>query len=150
MVVIDSSSLISLSRSGLLPLIGKLPVEFVILDVVEDESVQAGLARGHADAAAIEAAIAGLDRRAGDPNLSPDAAVLAAARTVGTLVSNDLALGRRARNVGSRWLRTADLVVLAARTSAIDTPEARHAIIALRDASRISPELATEYLEELA
>jgi len=119
------------------------------LDVVEAESVDAGLARGHADAAAIEGAIAGLKRRTSGNEESVDAAVLVAARKVGTLVANDLALGRRARNLGVRWLRTADLVVLAARTSVIDAGEARDSIIALREAQRLTPQLAAEYLEEL-
>nr|MDQ6948409.1 hypothetical protein [Actinomycetota bacterium] len=77
-------------------------------------------------------------------------AVLAAARGVGTLITNDLALGRRARNLGVRWLRTADLVVFATRASTIGAGGARDAIVALRDAGRLSHELAVEYLEELA
>ncbi len=48
-----------------------------------------------------------------------------------------------------RWLRTADLVVLAARTWVIDAGEARDSIIALREAQRLTPQLAAEYLEEL-
>lgn len=147
--VIDSSSLISLARSGLLPLLAKLPFEPVILDVVAHESVAEGLARGHADAAAIESAISGRPRKASDRSSSVDAAVLTAAKEVGTLVANDLTLGRRARNHGVRWLRTADLVLLASRAGIIDVPEARTAIVALRDALRITPELATAYLEEL-
>jgi len=75
--------------------------------------------------------------------------VVTAAREVGTLVANDLALGRRARNLGVRWLRTADLVVLGVRTSVISDGEARDAIVALRDAGRLTPELAGEYLEVL-
>jgi len=42
--------------------------------------------------------------------------VLAAALGVGTLVSNDLVLGRRAANLGVRWLRTADLLILCVKT----------------------------------
>jgi predicted nucleic acid-binding protein len=149
LLLYDSSSLISLARSGLLQLLSRVPVEAVILDVVAEESVDAGLAGGHADAAAIEEAIAGFPRRRGDRDVSADAAVLSTARGVGTLVANDLALGRRARNLGVRWLRTADLVVLAYRTSAIPADEGRAAIAALRDAGRLSPELASEYLQEL-
>jgi hypothetical protein len=145
----DSSSLISLARSGLLQLLSRVPVEAVILDVVAEESVDVGLAGGHADAVAIEEALAGLPRRRSDREVSADAAVLAAARVAGTLVANDLALGRRARNLGVRWLRTADLVVFAYRTSAIGADEGRAAIVALRDAGRLSPELAADYLEEL-
>src|SRR4051794_25042452 len=99
MLLYDSSSLISLARSGLLQLLSRVPVEAVILDVVAEESVDAGLAGGHADAAAIEEAIAGFTRRRADREVSADAAVLAAAREVGTLIANDLALGRRARNL---------------------------------------------------
>jgi len=125
-------------------------METVILDVVEDEAVGAGLAGGHPDAAAIEAAIVGSPRRSGDRRVSVDAAVLAVARDVGTLVTNDLALGRRARNFGVRWLRTADLVVLAARMSLLPATEGRDAIVALRDAGRVTPDLAAEYLQELS
>jgi len=146
----DSSSLISLAKSGLLQLLSRVPIEPVILDVVAEECVDAGLARGHADAAAIEEAVAAFPRRMADRGVSADAAVLAAARGVGTLITNDLALGRRARNLGVRWLRTADLVVLATRTSTIGAGAARDAIVALRDAGRLSHELAVEYLEELA
>jgi len=150
MLLYDSSSLISLARSGLLQLLRRPLLKPIILDVVEEESVGAGLARGHPDAAAIEEAIVGCERRAGDRKVSADAAVLTAAREVGTLVANDLALGRRARNLGVRWLRTADLVVLGVRTSVISDGEARDAIVALRDAGRLTPELAVEYLEVLA
>ena len=79
----------------------RTPVQPVIVDVVEAEVVEAGLARGHPDAAAIEAAIAALSRRPtpSGPG-SADAAVLEATRGEGTLVANDLALGRRARTLG--------------------------------------------------
>lgn len=79
-MVIDSSSLISLARSGLLPLLALLPVEPVIVDVVEAESVSDGLAGGHADAAAIEATIAPFPRHTSAGTRPPDAAVLDAAR----------------------------------------------------------------------
>jgi len=148
-VVIDTSTLISLARCGLLPLLSQLPVEPVILEVVYGEAVEAGLAGGHADAAAIEAAIAYLPRRSSDPGDLPDAAVLRAAREVGSLAANDLALGRRARNVGVNWLRTADLVVLLARTARMSTEEGRRAVGALKHAGRVSGDLADEYLAEL-
>lgn len=148
MLVFDSSSLISLSRSGLLGLLRRVPLEAVILDVVEDEAVGAGLARCRPDAAAIEEAIVGSPRRSGERGMSVDAAVLAVARDVGTLVTNDLALGRRARNLGVRWLRTADLVVLATRMSILPAADGRDAIVALRDAGRVTPDLAAEYLQE--
>lgn len=150
MLLYDSSSLISLARSGLLPLLARLPLEPLILDVVAQESITEGLARGHADAAAIEAAIAGRALQESDRSVSIDTAVLTAARVAGTLVSNDLALGRRARNHGVRWLRTADLILLAFRTGSIAGPEARAGVLALRDALRITPELAADYLEDLA
>lgn len=148
-MVIDSSSLISLARSGLLPLLALLPVEPVIVDVVEAESVSDGLAGGHADAAAIEATIAPFPRHTSAGTRPPDAAVLDAARQVGTLVANDLALGRRARNLGARWLRTADVVVLLRRTGQIDRAQATGAIAALRDTGRVGVDLAADYLAEL-
>lgn len=149
-MVLDSSSLISLARAGLLSLLQKLPVQPVIVDVVEAEVVDDGLARGHPDAAAIEGAIGALPRRSTPSGLaSADAAVLEAARGVGTLVANDLALGRRARNLGVRWLRTADLVVLLAATGAMREDDARDAITSLADAGRLSPDLAGAYLEDL-
>lgn len=149
--IIDSSSLISLAHAGLLQILAHSAVQPVILDVVRAEAVDAGLAGGHPDAAAIEAAIVGLQEqevpRATD---AVDAAVLDAARGVGVLVANDLALGRRARNLGVRWLRTADLVVLLVATGALANDEGRRAILALLDSGRITAELSESYLEELA
>lgn len=149
-MVIDSSSLISLARSGLLGLLDHSPSEPVILDVVRAETVESGLGGGHVDAAAIQTSIARFPRRQGQSGELPDSVVLAAAREVGTLVANDLALGRRARNLGVSWLRTADLVVLLAGTGKIDRAEARRAVLALEQAGRLSPELAAEYLAELS
>lgn len=149
-MVVDSSSLISLAHSGLLPLLSKLPMEPVIVDVVHAETVESGLAGGHADAAAIETTIAGFPRRASVAGDLPDVAVLDAARDVGILVANDLALGRRARNLGVRWLRTPDLVVLLARTGRVGGEEARRAITALLESGRITADLAAEYALELA
>lgn len=64
-------------------------------------------------------------------------------------MTNDLALGRRARSLGVAWLRTADLVILAVRTGSISSAEGAASMGALRDARRISVVLAEEYLEEL-
>jgi hypothetical protein len=65
--VIDSSSLISLARAGLLPLLRQPFVQPIILDAVRIETVDAGLAGSHPDAVAIEAAtVAG---RSGRPLL---------------------------------------------------------------------------------
>ncbi|MCA1839873.1 MAG: hypothetical protein ABR507_11395 [Actinomycetota bacterium] len=148
-MVIDSSSLISLARSGLLPLLARLPIKPVILDVVEREAVEEGLTRGHADAAAIESAISSFTRVATPQEASADSEVLNAAVASGTLVANDLALGRRAHNLGVKWLRTADLIVLLVETRAMTSREAREAISALVAAGRLSEELSAEYLKEL-
>jgi hypothetical protein len=113
--------------------------------------VDSGVAGGHPDAVAIESATRNLlVRRTGRPGASPvDAVVVEVAAQAGVLVSNDLALGRRARNLGVHWLRTADVVILLRETEAIDAGEARAAIVALRDATRISPELADAYLDRI-
>ena len=68
----------------------------------------------------------------------------------GTLVCNDMTLGRRARNLGTRWLRTADLVILLQRSGAASRLEARSAIDALVSAGRMTADLGAEYLEELS
>jgi hypothetical protein len=78
-----------------------------------------------------------------------DVVVVEAAAEVGLLVSNDRALGRRARNLGAHWLRTADVVILLLACRTIDAVEARAAIVALRDAKRLSQELADAYLERI-
>lgn len=148
-MIIDSSSLISLARSGLLSLLARLPVEPAIAGVVEREAVEQGLARGYADAAAIESAVASFPRVATKGAVSADAEVLNAAQESGVLVANDLALGRRAHNLGVKWLRTADLVLLLVETKAMTSREAREAISALTAAGRLTEELSAEYLEEL-
>lgn len=148
-IIADSSTLISLARSGLLSLARRLPVELILLDVVWAEVVEAGRAGGHPDAAAVDAQLGHRERAVAPMAPSVDAAVLAASVTVGAMVANDLALGRRARNLGVQWLRTADLVLLAAQAGTLPTPEACDAIAALRSSGRITDELATAYLEEL-
>jgi hypothetical protein len=147
----DSSFLISLARAGLLALLRRLPFELVWLEAVKRETIDAGLAGGHPDAAAIESATRGLLVRPTGPApaASVDVIVVDAAVRAGLLVSNDLALGRRARNLGAHWLRTADVVVLLNETGGIDKGEARAAIAALRDATRISPDLAGAYLDRI-
>jgi predicted nucleic acid-binding protein len=148
--VIDSSSLISLARAGLLPLLRQPFVQPIILDAVRIETVDAGLAGSHPDAVAIEAATVGWEERKTPPGQSSvDAVVLEASRPVGMLVANDQALGRRARSLGVRWLRTADLVVLLVRTEHIPGEDGRRAVMALRDAGRLTAEMADEYCVEL-
>jgi rRNA-processing protein FCF1 len=147
--VIDSSTLISLARTGLLPLLAQTPLVPIVLDVVWRETVDAGLAGSHPDLAAIETTISRLPVRPTPPSSAPvDAAVLAATREIGILVTNDLALGRRARNIGQRWLRTTDLIALAIDAGTLSAGEGRRAILALLDAGRITSELANAYLEE--
>ncbi len=148
--VVDSSTWISLARSGLLPIVGRAPVEPVVLDVVRAECVRGGLAGGHADAAVIETLFAGMETESTTGTTgSTDETVLGAARRVGALVTNDLALGRRARTLGLLWLRTADLVVWSVRAGNLSAEEGRRAITALRAAGRLADELAQDYIEEL-
>lgn len=148
--VVDSSTWISLARSGLLGLLERVDVQPVLLDVVRDECVGAGLVGGHADAAALETVMDRLEMHASaTAGEDVDAMVLAAARPIGVLVTNDLALGRRARNAGLAWLRTADLVVLGVRRGTMTPAQARRAVDALRAAGRITATLADAYLEEL-
>jgi hypothetical protein len=148
-VVFDSSSLISLARAGLLPLLPLLPVTVVVLDVVWDEVVVAGRAGQHPDATAIGDALSGATiQRSARQGTVDDAVVLAAAAD-GALACNDVTLGRRARNLGARWLRTADLVVLARRCGVAGPAEARAGIESLFSAGRITAQLRTEYLEVL-
>lgn len=148
--VVDTSTLVSLARAGHLGILELSGLTPVVLDVVHAEAVDAGRAGGHADAVAIEAAVAGHELNAVDPTGSVDARVLHAAASVGLLLTNDLALGRRARNLGVRWLRTADLVVLAHRSGQLQAPAARAVIVALRDAGRLTAALADAYVEELS
>lgn len=149
--VLDSSFLISLARAGLLDLMQRVPFDLVLLDVVKAEAITSGIASGHADAAAIETATGALAARATGRSAGRpvDAVVVEAAAKVGLLVANDLALGRRARNLGAQWLRTADVVVLLADLGRIELPAARGAIVALRDAQRITTEMADTHLGRL-
>lgn len=148
-MVIDTSTLISLARAGLLGLLDRSPLPVVVLDAVWHEAVVAGNAGGYADAAAIASALAAYERQPAPTSPTVDGAVLAAGRLDGFLATNDLALGRRARNLGVHWLRTADLVVLGARSGTDSFEEARNGITALMAAGRITPQLASDYLEDL-
>ena len=148
-MIVDSSSLISLSRTGLLDVIGLLPEPPRILDVVWREVVDEGLAGQHADASAIDAALRSEPRQAAPVAPTIDQAVLLSAVADGTLLANDLALGRRARNLGARWIRTADLIVILQRTGRYTANHARNAIAALWSAGRITKSLRDQYLEAL-
>ncbi len=103
----------------------------------------------HPDAAAIEAAIRPLAGVETEPAGSVDEAVLAAALGVGTLVSNDLVLGRRAANLGVRWLRTADLLILCVKTGTVSQDDGRAVLNALQASGRPTSALLTSYLEEI-
>ena len=148
--VVDASSLISLAWSGALWLIAKAPVDLHLPTPVRDEVVVTGLARGYADAATIQANIEDLPLVDVEVASTVDAAVLEASTNVGALVCNDIALGRRASNLGVVWLRTADLVVLTVRSRSVPKARGRDVLTALRDAGRITDELLTEYAEELS
>jgi len=99
-------------------LLGWVRLRLVVPTEVRRETVEDRLARGYADAAAIERAIAELPVTEDLITGTVDAAVLEAGRAQGVLVTND-ALGRRAANLGIRWLRTADLIVLCVHTGSI-------------------------------
>jgi rRNA-processing protein FCF1 len=148
--VLDSSTLLSLAWAGQLDLLGVCPLELLVPGVVLEETASSAMAQGHADGAAIAAAVHALAAPPGDlRHEHADHAVLAAAHTVGTLLTNDLALGRRAANLGVRWLRTADLVILTTRVNRIDRVRARGAIDALHSAGRLTAALHEAYTREL-
>lgn len=149
-MVFDSSTLISLGRAGLLPVLAQLPMDVVVLDVVWAEVVVGGRTGQHADAVAIAAALAGYPHQVAPPAGSVDDAVALAAAVDGALACNDMTLGRRARNLGARWLRTADLLVLLARSGRTTSAEAIAGIDALHGAGRITDDLRAEYLEVLS
>jgi len=125
------------------------PLELIVPHEVRQEAVVEGLACGHADAAAIEAAVVPLGSMGSAETASVDAAVLDLGRTVGTLCTNDVALGRRAANLGAGWLRTADLVVLCVRSGGMDTERGLAALQALYSAGRITVDLLAAYRKEL-
>jgi hypothetical protein len=155
---LDSSTLISLAWAGQLELLRHTPIPLVVPGRVRRETVIEGMDRGYPDAAAIEQAIKDLPdaELAGDPDDASqvdepvDHVVLQAGRVHGALVTNDLALGRRAANLGVVWLRTADLVVLCARTEMLSVERGVAALRALHHAGRITESLLHAYLEDLS
>jgi hypothetical protein len=149
-VVVDSSSLISLARSGLLHLLDRSLEQLQLLDVVWDEAVTAGKAGQYADAFALETSLGTRSQHSSGPAPTVDQAVLQAAAADGTLLANDLTLGRRARNLGARWLRTADFIVLLRHTGACTLEEARSSVESLWSAGRITESLRNDYLEVLS
>jgi rRNA-processing protein FCF1 len=147
--VLDSSTLISLAWAGLLQLLLDAPLDLVVPAEVVQETVDEGLDHGYADAAAIGAVVKALATTDPAGTRTVDEAVLTVGRQHGLLITNDLALGRRAANSSVRWLRTADLVVLCVRTGRISADQGGAAVRALRSAGRLTDELARTYLEEL-
>jgi hypothetical protein len=151
---VDSSTLISLAWAGQLELLGHAPIPLTVPHEVRQETVIEGLARGYPDAAAIEQVIKTIPSPATESD-SPaemhtvDHAVLEAGRLAGALLTNDLALGRRAANLGVQWLRTADLVVLCVRASTVSSDRGAAALKALRNAGRLTEDLLNAYLEDL-
>ncbi|MGQ0743504.1 MAG: hypothetical protein ACT4OS_04045 [Acidimicrobiales bacterium] len=148
-MIIDSSTLISMARAGLLPLLPLLPHEVVILDVVWNEVVVSGRAGNHPDAVPIAQALADSVLKVTPAARTVDAAVLAAAAADGTLACNDAVLGRRARSLGARWLRSADLLVLLLRLERITPATAASGIQSLFFANRITAQLRDQYMEVL-
>lgn len=151
----DSSTLISLAWAGQLELLSHAPIPLIVPNEVWQETVTEGLARGHPDAAAIEQVIKTIPSPIPEPDRPAesypvDHAVLEAGRLHGALATNDLALGRRAANLGVQWLRTADLVVLCIRTSTVSSDRGVAALRALRHAGRITEDLLNAYLEDLS
>lgn len=147
--VVDSSTLISLAWAGQLELLEHAPLELVVPAEVRAETVDDGLDAGHPDAAAIETVLKALVTADPAPARTVDESVLAVSRRHGVLVTNDLALGRRAANLSVRWLRTADLVLLCVRTGRVPAARGIAAVRALRSAGRITESLAAAHLEEL-
>ncbi len=148
--VVDSATLISLAWAGQLGLISLAPIELVIPAEVCQETVVDGLDRGYPDAAAIELAIKEVPTVEAVGADSVDDAVLQAGRAHGALLTNDLALGRRAANLGVYWLRTGDLVVLCVRTARLGAERGAAALRALHSAGRLTDELLDAYLKELS
>lgn len=146
----DSATLISLAWAGQLGLLSRAPIELVIPAKVRQEAVVDGLDRGYPDAAAIELAIKEFPTTEPAAAQSVDDAVLQAGRAHGALLTDDLALGRRAANLGARWLRTGDLVVLCVRTARLDTEGAAAALRALHSAGRLTHDLFNAYLKDLS
>lgn len=147
---VDSATLISLTWSGQLGLLSRAPIELVIPAEVHQETVVDGLDRGYPDAAAIELAIKEVPTAEAGGAVSVDEAVLQTGQAHGALLTNDLALGRRAANLGVNWLRTGDLVVLCVRTARLDAKGGAAALRALHGAGRLTDDLLDSYLGELS
>jgi hypothetical protein len=149
--VVDSSTLISLSWAGGLDLLtpGHCPLDLVVPVEVHEETVDEGLARGYPDAAAIADAVSGATITPRVDASSVDHAVLLVAKEYGLLLTNDVALGRRAANIGVRWLRTADLVLLGVRTERVIERRATAVLYGLHNAGRLTTALFEDYLKEL-
>lgn len=145
----DTSTLISLAWAGWLRIVPLSPLELVVPEAVRKEAVTDGVDAGYPDASAIETAIGPLPVLPSTSEDTVDQTVLAAALEVGALVTNDMALGRRANNLGAHWLRTADLVVLCVRAERLSAESGRSALRALHSAGRLSAEMLAEYLEEV-
>lgn len=128
---------------------GVSPVRLIVPEEVYTEAVKEGRAGGHADASAIESAVKPLEIRSSGQTGSVDERVLYLSRIVGLLITNDVALGRRAANLGIGWLRTADLVLACLRLGTINKDRARAALQSLHDAGRITPELLKAYSKEV-
>lgn len=64
-------------------------------------------------------------------------------------MADDLTLGRRARSLGVAWIRTADLIVIAAHNGTMSLQEGTEALRALVNSGRITRELADAYEEQL-
>lgn len=148
--VIDSSTLISLAWAGHLDLLQRSPLRLIVPAEVRKETVAEGLARGHPDAAAIDVAVAPLASMAAPDMRTVDEAVLYLGRSVGMLLANDVALGRRAANLGAGWLRTADYVVLCVRSGEVDATHGLAAIHALFSAGCLTAGLYEAYRKEFA
>jgi len=149
-IVLDSSTLISLAWSAQLPLLARLPIEPVVLMAVYKETVVEGRSRGHADAVGIEQALSALTPAPDPDQASVDAMVISAAADVGALASNDAVIGRRAANLGARWLRTGDLVLFGLAAGSYRKAVAIQAIEALAATGRINAHLRDGYLKDIA
>lgn len=147
--VVDTSTLISLAWSGWLRVVALSPVELVVPEAVQREAVADGVASGYPDASAIQTAIGPLAVLPRTAENTVDQMVLAAAVEAGTVLTNDLALGRRASNLGVRWLRTADLIVLCVQAGRLESDSGRSALRALNSAGRLTAEMLADYLVEV-